>query len=167
MADGFSSKGTYRSSRPAKVNVLARSIQRALAGIATVPSGHRASQPELRALLHFFIFGANLTNSDSNKPPLPVSAPDEDFRPRSLIPFRMSQSELACVYAALILHDDGLEISVSNTIPLHQRQYTLPQAMLMSTASNGARLYVSGCNTAYACAGGQHPEADLSSQCQG
>lgn len=24
----------------------------------------------------------------------------------------MSQSELACVYAALILHDDGVEISV-------------------------------------------------------
>ena len=24
----------------------------------------------------------------------------------------MSQAELACVYAALILHDDGLEISV-------------------------------------------------------
>lgn len=26
----------------------------------------------------------------------------------------MSQSELACVYAALILHDDGLEISADN-----------------------------------------------------
>lgn len=39
--------------------------------------------------------------------------------------------------------------------------------MLISTASNGARLHVTGCNTAYACAGGQHPEADLSSQRQG
>jgi len=31
----------------------------------------------------------------------------------------MSQSELACTYAALILHDDGVEVTVSRpTIPI-------------------------------------------------
>lgn len=30
----------------------------------------------------------------------------------------MSQSELACVYAALILHDDGVEVTVSSAVEI-------------------------------------------------
>ena len=41
----------------------------------------------------------------------------------------MSQSELACVYASLILHDDGVEISVFSS-PANAALLALSQAQL-------------------------------------
>ncbi len=43
----------------------------------------------------------------------PPSFVDTPVGPSGLNSFRMSKSELACVYAVLALADDGLEVTVS------------------------------------------------------
>ena len=78
--------------------------------------------------------------------PSPVSAPAAC---RSLIPFRMSSSELACVYASLILHDDGLDITVNCTsLAAFQCVYAWWDDLIAKTGwPNCATCYYDGSHT--------------------
>lgn len=52
----------------------------------------------------------------------------------------MSQSELACVYAALILHDDGVDISVHSSLIENGQSFANRKELMRSFDASPGRL---------------------------